>query len=316
MPYLLRTRYPNFEVIVVDNASSDGSIAFLKGYSDSIKVTELEDNKGFAEGTNIGARAASGEILAFLNNDMEVREDWLEIAVSKLKSDRTIGAVQSKIMRYENRNLIDTIGLSIDKFGIPNMIGRDELDNGQYDSLKEIGASSGGAMLIWKHIFFGIGCFDPLFFMYYEDVDLCWRLRLSGYRILPVASSVIYHVGSASSETISSFMAFQKVRNHLYCWLKNSTSKAIAKYVYIVLVLLLGLSMFSLLKGHPRIAFSQLRGIISCIGRINTILKSRRGIKEMTGYHQNDSNVLFVEGIVKGSCNLSFGIRMYRSRFK
>jgi GT2 family glycosyltransferase len=316
MPYLLRTKYPNFEIIVVDNASSDGSIGLLRNFSGNIKVMELENNKGFAEGTNVGAKAASGEILAFLNNDMEVHEDWLISAVSKLKSNKRVGAVQCKSMQYENRNLIDVVGLSVDKFGIANMIGRNEVDYGQYDSLKEIGAFSGGAMLIWKSVFFELGCFDPLFFMYYEDVDLSWKLRLSGYRILPVASSIVYHVRSASSETLSSLMAFHKVKNHLYCWLKNSTRKAIAMYLYIVVVLMFGLSAFSLIKGHPRIATSQFKGIIWCIGKTQQILKARKRTKELIGNSRNNSNVLFVDGIAKGSCNLSYAVRLYRSRLK
>ena len=103
-------------------------------------------------------------------------------------------------MAYNHKEKIDSIGLSVDRYNIAIIIGKDEIDRGQYDGLQEIGACSGGAMVIWKHIFQDIGNFDPIYFMYYEDVDLSWRIRLKGFRIFPAHSSIVYHVGSATSQ--------------------------------------------------------------------------------------------------------------------
>ena len=201
--HLLRTNYPNFEIIVVDNASRDQSVAFLKNEFKQIRVIELADNTGFAEGTNKGAEVANGEILAFLNNDIEVTSNWLSQAVTKLISSDNAGAVQCKMMRYYDRKRIEAIGMIVDRYGILRNIGYDEYDTGQYDNLREIGAASGGAMILWRRVFCEVGLFDPLYFMYYEDIDLSWRIRLAGYMILPCASSLVYHIGSGTSKKSS-----------------------------------------------------------------------------------------------------------------
>ena len=119
-------------------------------------------------------------------------------AITKLISDNAIAAIQCKIMRYDERDKIDCIGLSVDRYNIFRNIGFAEIDKGQYDNLEEIGACTGGAMIIWKPIFDEIGHFDDLYFMYFEDIDLSWRLKLRGYKICPAISSVVYHVGSGS----------------------------------------------------------------------------------------------------------------------
>jgi GT2 family glycosyltransferase len=315
MPYFLHTRYPNFEIIVVDNASNDESVKYLRHNFNNIQVIELKENKGFAEGTNFGARAASGEVLAFLNNDMEVPEDWLIEATSKLMSNELVAAVQCKIMQFENKNMIEAIGLSVDKYGIAQRIGYNEVDVGQYDNLKEIGACAGGAMLIWKHIFLELGCFDPLFFMYYEDIDLSWRIKLTGYKILPATSSIIYHVGSPSTD-INQLIAFHKVKNLICCWLKYSRLKVIATYWFIVPSMALYWSMFSMVKGRPCVALSQFKAIFWSAGHIKYILGERKRIKNLNKSRPKNDDLLFVNGVNKGSSNLSYVITSYRSRMK
>src|SRR5690349_18461974 len=129
MPYFVLTQYPNFEIIVIDNASKDESVKYLKDNFKQVKIVELKKNKGFAEGANVGTRVASGRILAFLNNDMEARPDWLTNAVLILKLDKSTAAVQCKIMQHMNKNRIDAVGLSVDRYGVVNMIGHDEEDS-------------------------------------------------------------------------------------------------------------------------------------------------------------------------------------------
>jgi GT2 family glycosyltransferase len=312
MPYFVLTQYPNFEIIVIDNASKDESVKYLKDNFKQVKIVELKKNKGFAEGANVGTRVASGRILAFLNNDMEARPDWLTNAVLILNLDKSTAAVQCKIMQHMNKNRIDAVGLSVDRYGVVNMIGHDEEDSGQYDSLKEIGACSGGAMVVWKDIFLEVGGFDPLFFMYYEDVDLSWRIRLAGYKIGCATSSVVYHIGSASADVNSPFIGFHLVKNHLTCWLKNSRLRTISVYWPVVLVLMIGWSIYSLLNRRPLVALAQVKGIIWPLLHIKHVLKERLRINRLR--KASSDEVLFVEGIVKGTTNISFAVKRYRDR--
>ena len=220
---------------------------------------------------------------------MEFRSDWLTNAVDKLVSNKIAAAVQCKILVYDDREKIDSIGLSVDRFNIAFPIGRHEIDSGQYDNLREIGACSGGAMIIWKRIFQDIGNFDPAYFMYYEDVDLSWRVRLKGFRIFPAQSSVVYHFGSATSKIsrtpyawdIPAFFAFHTMKNYIYCWLKNSTSKVLIVYWPVILLIIMTKISFELLNGRALVALWQTKGIFWNLTHLKLIAKQRREIKKL-----------------------------------
>ncbi|MGH9983950.1 MAG: glycosyltransferase family 2 protein [Nitrososphaeraceae archaeon] len=305
--HLLRTNYPNFEIIVVDNASSDQSVQFLRNEFRQIRIIELTENKGFAEGTNIGAKKATGKILAFLNNDIEVSNNWLFKAVTKLLSCDDAGAVQCKMMQYNDRNRIEAIGILVDRFAILRNIGYDEYDTGQYDNVSEIGAASGGAMILWKHIFCEVGQFDPLYFMYYEDIDLSWRIRLAGYRILPCVSSLVYHIGSGTSKRSSqSFITFHWTKNYLSCWLKNSSLKAIFLHWPVIVFYILGQSLFAAINGQPRVALSHFRATSWSFRHLRYIVRERKKVRSFKRKQGAVDNILFITGIVKDSSNLSY----------
>ena len=317
----MKTQYPDFEIIVVDNASRDQSVQFLKDNFSQIRLVGLGDNKGFAEGSNIGAKLATGEVLAFLNNDIEVSDDWLAAAITKLISDNAIAAIQCKIMRYDERDKIDCIGLSVDRYNIFRNIGFAEIDKGQYDNLEEIGACTGGAMIIWKPIFDEIGHFDDLYFMYFEDIDLSWRLKLRGYKICPAISSVVYHVGSGSSNTRSPenwnpspFFAFLHSRNNIYCWLKNSSSKKIAFYWPTFFFANISIGLLLIPFVGFKVGTAYLRGLLWPLKHYRHILNQR----EKTNYliKKQKDNILFVVGIVKESSHLSSIVKGAPSRVK
>lgn len=300
MNSLINTTYPDFEILVVDNGSTDQSIKYLNENFGTVKVVCLGQNEGFANAANIGAIHAKGDILSFINNDMEVRSDWLINAVTKLISDVGAAAVQCKILKYYYKEQIDCIGLSVDRFNVVHMIGRHEIDRGQYDNLPEIGASSGGAMLIWKHIFNNIGKFDPAYFMYYEDVDLSWRIRMRGFRILSAASSIVFHIGSATAQILDTsgegnltpFFAYHTAKNYLYCWLKNSSCKVLLIYWPVVLFIVLAKVSLALSNGKPLIALSLTRGILWNLSHLRDITTSRVSIKNVR--KNKGENILLV----------------------
>jgi GT2 family glycosyltransferase len=294
---------------VVDNGSTDESVAFLRKHFDQIKIVELNENKGFGQAINIGADKAKGTVLAFVNNDMEFPLEWLTEAISALHSEDKVGAVQCRIMSYHSRQIIDSVGLSVDRYNLPLAIGHDQIDKGQYDSLELIGACSGGAMIIPRSIFFEAGCFDPVYFMYYEDIDLNWRLKFAGYKVKSSKSSKVYHVGSASSDVTlrgifspSKFFAFETTKNYLYCWLKNSGNMTIIIYWPIILFVVISLSVFSLLGRKPRTFLAYYKGIVWILKNIKLIRERRNEIKAVR--RNSSDNLLFVEEVSQSSTNL------------
>ena len=310
MPSLLETQYPDFEIILVDNASKDESVQYLKDNFKQVRLITLSRNKGLSEGQNIGVSHSICEVLAFINNDMEVRPNWLLNAIQKLTSNPTIGAVQSKILRYYKRDEIDSVGTSVDRYCFFHNIGCGEPDKGQYDNLEEIGSCNGGAMVIWKHIFNEVGCFDSLFNIYHEDIDLSWRVRLAGYRICPAISSVVYHVGSATSNvrrlegwSPSPFFSYINSRNIAYCWLKNSSSKRI---IFDWPVFLLGnllIAIFLTANVSPRSGFAYFSGLLWPVKNFRHILNQRKKLEPII--KNRKENILFVNGVIKESSNFS-----------
>jgi GT2 family glycosyltransferase len=314
---LVNSSYPDFEIIVVDNGSTDESIEFLQKHFDQIKIIHLSENKGFGQAVNIGASQARGTILAFVNNDMEFPSEWLKEAILELYSEDKVGAVQCKILSYNSRQIIDSVGLSVDHYNLSLAIGNQEIDEGQYDSLKELGACSGGAMIIPKSLFLQIGCFDPVYFMYYEDVDLNWRIKFAGYKIKPASSSKVYHIGSGSSKITlggiynpSPFFAFETTKNYIYCWLKNSKTRTIICYWPVVVFVVLSLSLFALLGRKLRAFLAYYKGIFWTLKHINLIRKKRNEIKKVK--KGSSDSLLFAEGIISDSSNLP---RRFRRAF-
>ena len=316
------TSYPHFEVIVVDNASSDGSVEYLQDKFSQVKIIKLTENRGYAHGTNVGVKEANGEVLAFLNNDIEVTPEWLSEAVSKLYSQDDIGAVQCKSIFHGTKDLIDSVGLSIDRCNVALIIGRNEKDTGQYDTLSEIGAFSGGSMLIRRKLFKQIGGFDETYFMYFEDVDLSWRLKMSGYKIVPAPTSLVYHVGSASSKIVtrdkvwdpSPFFAFEMTKNYLYCWFKNSKPKTVICYLPVICCVVISMCLLALIRGKPKIFAAHIKAVTWIIGNAKTIYKKGTEIQKLKKGQSDD--LLFVKQVSRGSTNLTNGIRKMLSMMR
>ena len=180
------TDYPNLDVYLADNGSTDSSVEYVQKNFPWVKVIPNEENLGFAEGYNRAIEKVNADYIVLLNNDTEVlNRDWIKHLVDAAFSDSMIAAVACKMVSMEDRSLLDSVG----GMGIPFWrgfidIGRGELDRGQYDREDfEPFAFCGGAALIKRSIFMRIGGFDGKFFLYVEDPDLSWRLRLSGYRV-------------------------------------------------------------------------------------------------------------------------------------
>jgi len=241
---LLETDYPNFEVVVVDNNSNDRSVELVKSIKPLFEakgirfvLIENSENLGFAEGNNVGAKFARGEYIVFLNNDTLMEKNWLKELVKPLENDSKIGAAQSKILSMRNNNSIDCAGGFLNPYGLAIERGFMEEDRGQYDAVDDIFFAKGTAAIFRKKLFDYFGGFDSDYFLYHEETDLCWRMRLGGYRIVFAPKSVVYHIGGASSKKVPSLVVFHQEKNRICTLFKNYNFHNLVRYLSFLLTL-------------------------------------------------------------------------------
>ncbi len=235
---LKKITYPNFEIIVTDNNSSDDSVNHIRKNFPEVIIFENERNEGYAGGCNRGSEIAKGEYLLFLNNDTIHQPNWIEPLVSLLKENPQIAAVQPKLLNYYQKNLFDYAGAAggmMDIFIFPFARGRifneQEIDSNQYDFKKEIFWSSGTAFLVRRTAFDKAGKFDELFFAHMEEIDLCWKFHLLGFNVWSEPSSVIYHKNAVSLPMYTEKKYYLNHRNSLIMLLSNY-SLPLAIYVF------------------------------------------------------------------------------------
>lgn len=191
---LLELDYPDVEIIVVDNASSDGSAAKVRAHFPDVEVVELPDNKGFAGGASVGLYMASGDIVATVNPDVRLDPGWLAAVAETLDSESDTGIVGSKILYPDGKTLQHAGGLVHYPLATTEHIGRGEIDAGQYNYPREVSFVTGAALAMWRDLGRNLSFFDEDFYpVYYEDVDLCWRARKEGVQVVYQPRAVAYH---------------------------------------------------------------------------------------------------------------------------
>lgn len=204
---VIQTDYPNFDVVVVDNASVDGSVDFLKKEFATVKVVESKENLGFGRGNNLGVeKFPNYDAFLFLNNDVSVPKDWLGKLVDVLKSDERIGAVGPKVLYSKNvvgeKRIVNSAGIYVTKHFVGYDRYCDEDDRSEFDVIEEVDALMGGAFLVKKSVFDEVGGFSKKMFLYYEDIDLALRIKDLGYLIYYCGTSEVYHDHMASSKSL------------------------------------------------------------------------------------------------------------------
>jgi GT2 family glycosyltransferase len=218
---VLAQRGPSFEVIVVDNGSSDGSVAYLGERFPSVRVVALPVNAGFAAGNNRGAAVAVSSRLVFLNNDTEVESGWLAALVAAADTNAHTGLVTSKIVFLHDPSILDSAGDAWTRAGGAFKRGHGR-PAAEYAARQPVFGACGASFLIAKRLFDECGGFDEEFFLSHEDVDLSYRVRLRGYGCLYEPASVVRHVGSASLGRSSARAIFHGQRNLEWVYLKNT----------------------------------------------------------------------------------------------
>jgi len=225
---LAASTYPRLEVVVVDNASSDGSVAFIQREFPTVRVLQNSENRGFAGGCNTGLRQLKSELFLILNNDTTHEPDWIEHLVTQLNSDPKIAAVQPKIMSASEPDTFDYaggVGGLIDMLGFPYALGRifttREQDDGYYDTPRDIFWASGTALLLRAAALEEVGLFDEDFFAHMEEIDLCWRLQNAGWRVVNAPQSKIYHHSGWTLPPDRYLKKYLNHRNNLMMIIKN-----------------------------------------------------------------------------------------------
>lgn len=219
----------NTDLIVADNGSTDGSVAWVKQAMPEVKVIELPENYGFAEGYNRAVKASGYEFTLLLNSDVQVTEGWTRPLMSFMHANPDVGAVQPKIRSYRQPEMFEYAGAAggyLDRLGYPYCRGRVfeaiERDNGQYDDAPaDVCWASGAALLVRTADYEAAGGLDADFFAHMEEIDLCCRLHAMGRRVCCVPSSTVYHVGGASLDASNPRKTYLNFRNNLLLLHKN-----------------------------------------------------------------------------------------------
>jgi GT2 family glycosyltransferase len=270
---LRRQTYAPLEVIVVDNASEDGSADKIAAEFSEVILVRSVSNTGFAGGCNAGAARATGDYLVFLNYDTVADERWLEELVGGLEDDPGIAIVQSKVLLSDRPSVINSVGTAVHYLGFGWSKGWGETDTGDTAG-RDIAAASGAAMLIRRSVADEIGLFDETFFMYHEDADLSWRARLRGYRVRLAPASVVYHKYEFNKGQAK---LFYLERNRLIMCLKNYRTATLVILLPVFLFSECGMLAYFLLKGMPG---AKLRSYNEVFRGRNEIMNSRRRIQD------------------------------------
>jgi GT2 family glycosyltransferase len=247
------------DIYVADNASTDGSIAFLKSHFPAIKIIQNNENFGFAKGYNEALKDVNADIYALVNSDIEVTKNWLQPIINTFNKESQTAVIQPKILDYKNKKRFEYAGAAggfIDKYGFPFCRGRIfetlENDNHQYDDNCTIFWASGACFFIKSSVFKEMNGFDDDFFAHQEEIDLCWRIFNKGYKVKYNSKSVVYHVGGATLEQGNPRKTFLNFRNSLLMLTKNLPKSSLISILFFRMILdgIAGIKF--LLDGKPK----------------------------------------------------------------
>ena len=265
-----------FEVIVVDNASRDGSCEMLKSDFPWVRVIALAENRGFAGGNNAGFAAAHGEFIALLNNDTHADPYWLQNALASVELG--VGGIASKLVFHAEPQRINSAGLRLLADGRGSDLGFRTDDNGQFEQIAEVFAGCGAALLLRRAVIDETNGFDERFFMYCEDLDLAWQSQINGWKFVYQPSSVVRHVHCGSSGEWSPFFTYHLERNRVWVNLRNA-DLFLAMWTLLGFVARIGRSLLRRKRGLIR---AYLRAGLSVLTRLPTFLAERYSVRTLS----------------------------------
>lgn len=277
LPSLRVQTYRDFEIVVIDNGSTDGTVQWLRKEYPEVKIVALPDNLGVTAAFNIAVRENRSEFLVLLNNDTEAEPTWLEALVEAADKYPEAGSVASKMKVWDDRTLIHTAGDFYTVSGRPGNRGVWQKDDGRFDEEEWVFGACGGAALYRRELFEAVGEFDYRLASYLEDVDLAWRAQLAGYGTVFAPKAVVYHKISATGGGV--FASFFNGRNWIYVLVKNMPTELVKKHWFAILREQWNVTRDALKAWRGAAARARLRGQIAGILALPRLLAWRREVQ-------------------------------------
>lgn len=279
--------FPSLEVIVVDNASTDGSQSFLQNQYPEVRLVALHENKGFTGACNAGFAASNGDIVVLLNNDTETDPRWAQAIVSAFEQWPGVGIVASKLLLFDDRQCFHAAGDFYRTDGIPGNRGIWQEDVGQFDTPDYVFGACGAAAAYRREMIDQIGFLDDDFFFSCEDIDIAWRANLAGWAVLYMPSAVVYHKLKASggSGTTSSYY---DGRNFLYLIWKNYPTSLLRRNWQSIVSAQLQISREALRAWRGEAARARLRGQVAGLLGLPRMLPRRKVIQSRRVLHDHN----------------------------
>lgn len=287
LPSVVKHTPQQVDIIVADNGSTDDSLDFLRQHYPQVQLIELDQNYGFAAGYNRALRQVEADCFVLLNSDVEVTDGWITPLVATLANDRTVAAVAPKLLSYVERQHFEYAGAAggfIDYLGYPFCRGRIlstlERDEGQYDTQREVFWASGAAFCCRADVFRALGGFDEDFFAHMEEIDLCWRMQLQGYKIIAEPRSVVYHLGGGTLPNESPRKLYLNYRNNLAMLYKCAPSvQRVVVAVVRPLADMLSVVLY-LIKCQPQLSIATLEAYRDFFRWHTSLAEKRRKIRQ------------------------------------
>ncbi|MBI3135632.1 MAG: glycosyltransferase family 2 protein [Bacteroidetes bacterium] len=273
-------------IFVADNNSTDDSVSFLKTNFPQVNLVINDQNGGFAKGYNDALKKITAEYYVLLNSDIEVTPNWIGPCLDLLEKNKTIVAVQPKVLAWHNKTRFEHAGAAggfLDKNFYPFCQGRifenTEEDKGQYNSAREIFWATGACMFIRSEAYHSAGGLDDAFFAHMEEIDLCWRLKSRGHKLYYCPDSVIYHVGGGTLNYMNPKKTYLNFRNSLYMIAKNYEGPLFIKMLQRLCLDGIAANLF-LVKFQFRHFWAVFRAHLSFYGHLSVLLKQRKELKK------------------------------------
>lgn len=290
-----RQTYPpdRFEVIVVDDASSDGSVEYLANQYPEVRVVALARNSGFVAACNRGVAMARGDILVLLNNDTEAEPGWMEALILGFMAQPEAGSAASKMLLFDRRDVLHTAGDLMGADGVPRNRGVWQRDQGQYDHDSWVFGACGGAAAYRREAWEQARGFDEQLFMYLEDVDLSWRLQLLGWKAIYVPEARVYHRLSATGG--GRLASYYTGRNMIWVIVRNWPSELLRLHWPQIVAAQLRIAWDALQAWRGEAARARLRGQLAALFSLPRVLRQRQTIQRSRRVTSTYLETLFVQ---------------------
>ncbi len=270
--------FENFETVLVDNGSTDGSVELVSQSFPEVETISMRENRGFSAAVNAGIRVSDAEFVVLLNNDTEQAPGWLEALIRAADDHPEAGSFASKLADFRDHRILDGAGDALRRSGLPYRVGHGERDRGQYEEPAYVFGACAAAALYRRDMLEEIGLFDEDFFAYCEDGDLSFRAQLAGYRCLYVPEAVVYHVGSASTGGKRSPTATRLgTRNGLWLLAKNLPAPLVPTFLPFFVLGQLSRLAVTTASGVWR---AHLTGLVEAVLGLPRMLRKRREIQK------------------------------------